>query len=110
LAGAALLAPVVNYWWNGFPANLSKEAFEQQLPEDQWAQRVAHYIPWLTYWWNTQKLFPASSVIARKPDKLSLQDLQLIPKIIPLKANYQVISSTFSNLSSHIVLSCELIS
>lgn len=89
LAGAALLAPVVNYWWKGFPANLSKEAFEQQLPQDQWAQRVAHYVPWLTYWWNTQKLFPASSVIARMPDKLNLQDLQLIFKAIPLRANHQ---------------------
>ncbi|GMP53451.1 hypothetical protein CsSME_00018901 [Camellia sinensis var. sinensis] len=27
LAGVALIAPVVNYWWPGFPANLSKEAY-----------------------------------------------------------------------------------
>ncbi|XP_074312403.1 uncharacterized protein LOC141647928 [Silene latifolia] len=64
LAGAVLLAPAMNYWWNGIPAKLLKESFENQLPEDQWAQRVSHYFPWLTYWWNTQKYFPSSSVAA----------------------------------------------
>ncbi|THG18924.1 hypothetical protein TEA_007805 [Camellia sinensis var. sinensis] len=34
LAGVALIAPVVNYWCPGFPANLSKEAYYQQLPQD----------------------------------------------------------------------------
>ncbi|GAB4836286.1 hypothetical protein Ancab_001202 [Ancistrocladus abbreviatus] len=89
LAGAALLAPVVNYWWSGFPANLTNEAFLQQLPQDQWATRVAHYTPWLTYWWNTQNLFPASSAASRKLDKLNLQDLQLLPNIIPLTLGYR---------------------
>ncbi|XAR53499.1 2,6-dioxo-6-phenylhexa-3-enoate hydrolase [Bertholletia excelsa] len=81
LAGATLIAPVVNYWWPGFPANLSKEAYYQQFPQDQWALRVAHYTPWLTYWWNTQKLFPASSVIAGKA-KFSHQDVQLLNKML----------------------------
>ncbi|KAG5239571.1 hypothetical protein OIU77_012884 [Salix suchowensis] len=78
LAGATLIAPVVNYWWPGFPANLSTEAYNRQIPQDQWVLRVAHHIPWLTYWWNTQKLFPASSIIARKPEILSRQDLELV--------------------------------
>lgn len=89
LAGAALMAPVVNYWWTGFPANLSNEAFHQQLTQDQWMQRAAHYVPWLTYWWNTQKFFPASSVVSRKPDKLNRQDLELMPKIMPLIQPYK---------------------
>ncbi|GMG99477.1 hypothetical protein Nepgr_001317 [Nepenthes gracilis] len=88
LAGVALLAPVVNYWWSGLATNISKEAFQQQLPQDQWATRVAHYTPWLTYWWNTQKFFPSSSVASRKPDKFNLQDLQLITKILPLTINH----------------------
>ncbi|XP_052198569.1 uncharacterized protein LOC127805824 [Diospyros lotus] len=77
LAGATLIAPVVNYWWPGFPANLSKEAYYEQFPQDQWTLRIAHYLPWLTYWWNTQKFFPSSSVIAGRP-KFSEQDVQLI--------------------------------
>ena len=82
LAGAGLLAPVVNYWWSGFPGNLSDEAYNQQFRQDQWALRVAHYIPWLTYWWNTQKLFPSSSVAGHSTDTLSPQDQELVPKLI----------------------------
>ncbi|KAM4090297.1 hypothetical protein ACJW30_09G050000 [Castanea mollissima] len=82
LAGAGLLAPVVNYWWSGFPGNLSGEAYNQQFWQDQWALRVAHYIPWLTYWWNTQKLFPSSSVAGHSTDTLSPQDQELVPKLI----------------------------
>ncbi|KAI3470607.1 hypothetical protein Pfo_027270 [Paulownia fortunei] len=64
LEGAALIAPVVNYWWSSFPLNLSTEAYNQQFCQDQWALRVAHHAPWLVYWWNTQKWFPSSSVTA----------------------------------------------
>ena len=81
LAGAALLAPVVNYWWDGLPENLSGEAYKQQKVQDQWAVRVAHYVRWLTYWWNTQTWLPGSSVIAHSPDNLSHQDRKLIPRL-----------------------------
>ncbi|XP_065856105.1 uncharacterized protein [Euphorbia lathyris] len=80
LAGVLLLTPVTNYWWPGFPANLSTEGFREMLPPDQWAVRVAHYIPWLSYWWNTQKWFPSSTVIANNPDLLSQQDKQIASK------------------------------
>ena len=80
LAGAGLLAPVINYWWPGFPENLSSEAYYQKLPQDQWALRVAHYTPWLTHWWNTQKWFPASSIASLNLDILSSQDKQLMAK------------------------------
>ncbi|KAH9618787.1 hypothetical protein KSS87_016305 [Heliosperma pusillum] len=80
LAGAVLIAPVVNYWWDGFPANLSEEAFHKQFPEDKWAQRVVHYIPWLTYWWNTQKFFPGSSVAAGRA-ALSAEDYRLLSTV-----------------------------
>ncbi|KAK4272744.1 hypothetical protein QN277_021257 [Acacia crassicarpa] len=81
LAGAALLAPVINYWWPGLPANLTKEVYSQQKLQDQWTLRVSHYLPWLTYWWNTQRWFPASSVIAHSPDNLSRQDRELISRM-----------------------------
>ncbi|CAK9134540.1 unnamed protein product [Ilex paraguariensis] len=79
LAGASLLAPVVNYWWPGFPVNLSTEAYNQQPVQDQWTLRVAHYIPWLTYWWNTQKWFPSSH-----------QDRELIPHSVSMRKEYEV--------------------
>ncbi|KAI3447473.1 hypothetical protein Pfo_004138 [Paulownia fortunei] len=89
LAGAALIAPVVNYWWQGIPSNMSEEAYKQQLPQDQWALRVAHYMPWLNYWWNSQKLFPGLSLIAHSPRVLSHQDKELIPRIRSIREEYQ---------------------
>ncbi|CAN1139946.1 hypothetical protein LINPERPRIM_LOCUS23738 [Linum perenne] len=81
LAGAALLAPVVNYWWPGFPANLSKQAYQQQLLPDQWALRVSHYTRCLTYWWNSRKWFPGSMVLAGNPQVFSPQDLEILSSI-----------------------------
>ncbi|KAF4401280.1 hypothetical protein G4B88_014121 [Cannabis sativa] len=46
--------------------------------EDQWALRVAYYIPWLTYWWNTQTWFPSSTVISGNPINISAQDHQIL--------------------------------
>ncbi|XP_042382405.1 uncharacterized protein LOC121975081 [Zingiber officinale] len=81
LAGAAIVAPVSNYWWRGFPSNLSKEAYNLQFLQDKWAVGVAHYAPWLTYWWNTQKLFPGLSVIYKRADGFSSADLKVFPKL-----------------------------
>ncbi|XXG63022.1 hypothetical protein AAC387_Pa05g1295 [Persea americana] len=81
LRAAALIAPAINYWWSGLPANLSSEAFKKQLAADQWAARVAHYAPWLVYWWNTQKWFPSSNVISNFMDVMSPQDKVFLPKL-----------------------------
>jgi len=80
LSGVSILGPVGNYWWSGYPSNVSWDAWYKQIPQDQWAVRVAHHAPWLTYWWNTQKFFPASSVIAFSPAILSREDMAIIPK------------------------------
>ncbi|RDX78212.1 hypothetical protein CR513_41539, partial [Mucuna pruriens] len=88
LAGAALIAPVINYWWPGLPANLTTEAYSSQKFQDQWAVCVAHYTPWLTYWWNTQRWFPGSSVIAHSPDILSHQDKELVVGRMPKRKSY----------------------
>lgn len=89
LAGAVLLAPVVNYWWPGFPTNLSTEAYYQQFRQDQWTLRVAHYTPWLAYWWNTQIWFPASTVIDYHPDIYTPPDKALI-SMLPQRGPYLV--------------------
>ncbi|KAJ8510191.1 hypothetical protein OPV22_000625 [Ensete ventricosum] len=88
LAGAAIVAPVANFWWRGFPSNISKEAYNQQFLQDKWAVGVAHYAPWLTYWWNTQKLFPGSSVMSQRVDGFSAEDLKLLP-ILAAKGQYR---------------------
>ncbi|XP_010683745.2 uncharacterized protein LOC104898376 [Beta vulgaris subsp. vulgaris] len=81
LAGASLVTPVVNYWWSNLPTQLTNDAYHyKQLPQDKWSLRVAHYAPWLTYWWQTQKLFPPSSVIEHSREILSRQDKELMPR------------------------------
>ncbi|KAK8956504.1 hypothetical protein KSP39_PZI001574 [Platanthera zijinensis] len=78
LAGVAIVAPVSNYWWPNFPPNVTREAYSKQLLQDQWAVGVAHYVPWLVYWWNSQKWFPTSSVIDHNPLICSPPDFQIL--------------------------------
>ncbi|AQL10360.1 alpha/beta-Hydrolases superfamily protein [Zea mays] len=63
LAGAAMLAPVVNYWWPGLPAGPAAEAYARQARGDQWALRVAHHAPGLLHWWMAQRWLPTSTVV-----------------------------------------------
>ena len=76
----AILAPVGNFWWSGFPPEVVEEAWNVQFPQDRGAVWVAHHLPWLTHWLNTQKVFPASSVIAYNPALLSEEDKLVIQK------------------------------
>lgn len=96
LAGVTLIAPVVNYWWPGFPSDISSKAFYQQFPQDQWSLRVSHHIPWLTYWWNTQKWFPFLTLIAQSPGVLSRQDSELVSVFSTAeRKKYEVYIMTF---------------
>ncbi|KAK9122775.1 hypothetical protein Sjap_012377 [Stephania japonica] len=88
LAGATLIAPAINYWWPGFPLNLSEVVYHQLLQQDQYALRVAHYFPWLTYWWNTQKLWPAFGAIVKNPDVYSAADKELFPMLAERRKSY----------------------
>nr|XP_043613433.1 uncharacterized protein LOC122585366 [Erigeron canadensis] len=81
LAGAILISPAVNYWWANLPSNLTNEAFSRQLPQDQWSYRVAHYLPWLTYWWQSQKWFPSFALIDGNIDCLSRSDREIVSKL-----------------------------
>ncbi|KAI3776191.1 hypothetical protein L1987_45963 [Smallanthus sonchifolius] len=80
LAGVTLIAPVVNHWWPNFPSNISKEVYFQMFKQDQWALRVAHHLPWLTYWWNTQKWFPSSSSASQSRAMFSPPDMEILSK------------------------------
>ncbi|RWW04026.1 hypothetical protein GW17_00032774, partial [Ensete ventricosum] len=76
IAGAAIMAPVINYRWPGFPRHLSEEAYRKQQPGDQWALRVAYYAPWLLHWWMKQSWLPSSTVIkgtTHLPNRLDAQ-------------------------------------
>ncbi|MFS8005302.1 putative alpha/beta hydrolase-1 [Helianthus anomalus] len=81
LAGAILISPAVNYWWHNLPSNLTNEAYSKQLQQDQWSLRVAHYLPWLTNWWNTQTWFPGFSIITGTPVVYSSTDVETLSKL-----------------------------
>nr|VDC73418.1 unnamed protein product [Brassica rapa] len=57
LSGATFVAPLLNFWWSRMPQNLLSAALKKLPIENQWTFRVAHYLPWLLYWWLTQKWF-----------------------------------------------------
>ncbi|KAF3340819.1 hydrolase, alpha/beta fold family protein [Carex littledalei] len=63
LDGAVLMAPVINYWWPGFPPELASESYNKQEVGDQWALRVAYYAPNILHWWMEQSWLPNSTAI-----------------------------------------------
>ncbi|KAH0673499.1 hypothetical protein KY284_024586 [Solanum tuberosum] len=105
LAGAALLAPAINYWWPGFPSNLTKEAYDKQLIRDQWVYKVAYYTPWLMYWWNTQQYFPGFSVITGE-FKLSQNDLKIACSLdeMQLQQAYVTQQGEFESLHRDLII------
>lgn len=74
LSGASLAVPLINFWWRRIPQNLLNAAIKKLPFEFQMTLRVAHYCPWLLYWWMTQKWFPSN----RDPKKtLTERDIEL---------------------------------
>jgi pimeloyl-ACP methyl ester carboxylesterase len=68
LAGIAMFAPVINFWWTGFPPQKARAAFAKQVIGDRLALRVAHYAPWLVHWYMTQTIFPTSTTVRLEKD------------------------------------------
>ncbi|KAJ0476811.1 putative alpha/beta hydrolase-1 [Helianthus annuus] len=98
LAGAVLISPAINFWWPNLPLNLTNEEYSRQLKRDQWALRVAHYLPWLTYWWNTQTWFPVFAVIHGHPTVLSPPDLKVFSKFLSVAEPGQVLVFFFLHI------------
>ncbi|KVI07896.1 hypothetical protein Ccrd_013736 [Cynara cardunculus var. scolymus] len=96
LAGVTLIAPVVNHWWPNFPSNISNEVYSQMFKQDQWCLRVVHYLPWLTYWWNTQTWFPASSVASQSLAMFSPPDMEILSKLPPPTEAQKVLAFEFA--------------
>ncbi|CAN6285956.1 unnamed protein product [Urochloa humidicola] len=73
IAGAAMMAPVVNYWWPGFPADLEVG--------DQWALRVSHHAPGILHWWMEQSWLPTSTVVAGTTPLPNKRDAEIRSKM-----------------------------
>ncbi|GKU93849.1 hypothetical protein SLEP1_g7410 [Rubroshorea leprosula] len=78
IAGATLVVPVINFWWPSFPPKLANEVFRNQLKRDQVKLSIAHHMPWLVYWWMTQKLFPYCAILQRHPILFTKRDVATV--------------------------------
>ncbi|CAN0916761.1 hypothetical protein LINGRAHAP2_LOCUS29887 [Linum grandiflorum] len=81
LAGVALVAPFVHYWWPCLPPELSRLGLQKLLPMDRRTFYVAHYAPWLFYWWMSQKWFPSLSMNAGNMAIFSPSDMEMIAEM-----------------------------
>ncbi|CAN1832340.1 hypothetical protein LINPERHAP1_LOCUS33445, partial [Linum perenne] len=75
LAGVALVAPFVHYWWPCLPADLSKLGLQNLLPMDRRTFYVAHYAPWMFHWWMSQKWSPSLSITRDSIDTTHMASL-----------------------------------
>lgn len=79
LAGVAFSAPGVNFWWPGFPKTEMNKAWGSLPTGEKLSYMVAHYLPSLTYWYNTQKYFPVMAVESGNPlSAFHIKDQELI--------------------------------
>ncbi|CAN1171400.1 hypothetical protein LINPERHAP2_LOCUS29542, partial [Linum perenne] len=81
LAGVALVAPFVHYWWPCLPADLSKLGLQNLLPMDRRTFYVAHYAPWMFHWWMSQKWSPSLSMWAENLSMFSPDDMEIIAEM-----------------------------
>ncbi|KAG2272785.1 hypothetical protein Bca52824_067340 [Brassica carinata] len=78
LSGATLVVPLLNFWWSSMPQSLLSAALKKLPIQNQWTFRVAHYLPWLLYWWLTQKWFSPFSPNPR--ETMTERDIELADK------------------------------
>ncbi|KAL6577455.1 hypothetical protein OROMI_011731 [Orobanche minor] len=100
VSGAALVAPISNYWWKCLPSKLSKQALGKHLFQDRLALHVARYTPWLLNWWITQKWFPTISILQGKLDSYSRTDLEILKLSSGIPEEEQGYEDKFTFLSS----------
>lgn len=77
LLGASLVVPFANYWWPSVPSALLLQTFRKLPQSYQRTFKIAHYTPWLYYWWMTQKWFP--TLVA--DGMFSDSDLEIIKRL-----------------------------
>jgi len=94
IAGIALSAPLVNYWWSGVPPHEANAAWNTQIVGDKMSLLVAHYMPSLLYWYMTQSWFPTSSLAPQTGfGAFSQMDIDILKRLTSI-ANPEV-SNTY---------------
>ncbi|KAF8707072.1 hypothetical protein HU200_030301 [Digitaria exilis] len=84
LSGAALVVPIINYWWPSFPAELSRQAFKKLVVPEQRTLWLAHHVPSLLYLWMTQRWLPSSAAAMHHPEIFSKHDMEVLQKMMAM--------------------------
>ncbi|KAG9135948.1 hypothetical protein Leryth_024552 [Lithospermum erythrorhizon] len=77
LAGITFISPGISFWWPGLPQDFVEGIFYEQREWTQWNFRIAHYFPYLMYWWNTQDTQSLLTQISQTT-KLEKQKLDIL--------------------------------
>lgn len=81
------MVPTVNYWWPSAPSALSTQSFRKLTKSYQRTYWIAHFTPWLFYWWAKQKWYPN---LVRE-GLLTDSDLEILKGMLELPNNGQVL-------------------
>ena len=80
LAGVALAAPAVNYWWP-LPANVSRTAYGKLDVRDRRTFWIAHHAPSLLHAWLAQKWFRVSPIVRGERDAFTDKDWEILTEL-----------------------------
>lgn len=81
LAGVALAAPAVNYWWPLLPANVSRTAYAKLDVRDRRTFWIAHHAPSLLHAWLAQKWFRVSPIVRGERDAFTGMDWEILTEL-----------------------------
>ncbi|KAJ8440524.1 hypothetical protein Cgig2_022965 [Carnegiea gigantea] len=87
LAGAALIVPVVNYWWPSLRSDLCTKVYGGLPLLDQWTLRIVHYAPKLAWVLQRWFSFPTVDVILKNnPEAFNKSDMVIIKELSQVPA------------------------
>lgn len=97
LAGVAFSAPMVNFWWPGFPKSEVTKAWATQRTGDKMSYMVTHYLPSFTYWHNmVQKRLPYATLEAEDGSKAFNEKDQEIIRMLPTMISPEVLTDSIA--------------
>ncbi|XP_016902785.2 uncharacterized protein LOC103500177 isoform X2 [Cucumis melo] len=85
LLGASLVVPFVNYWWPSIPSTLSIQSFWKLPLCFKFTFGIAHYTPWLYYWWTKQKWYRSTGIEVL----FTNSDLEILKDVVNCPTNFK---------------------
>lgn len=92
-----MVVPFVNYWWPSIPSTLSIQSFWKLPLCFKFTFGIAHYTPWLYYWWTKQKWYRSTGIEVL----FTNSDLEILKDVVNCPTNFKVFFLFISNKSYH---------